>query len=361
MRRATVSASGFGLVPHEKVELLWTNPSGHLQTLATSTADEHGNFGGLNFTIPDTWADGPQKLLVKGVTSGRAGTATVVVEPAVPGAVPSKYFGKPMSQIQLHGAGYHPGEKIEIYFDSLASAPVGTALADRDGNFPATSVTVPAASAGDHAFLVLGKVSGTPVRVPFSVLAFQPWVGLSDYAPQPETAITVTGQDFAPGERVFVWLDAAQGPPLGVGVANAKGVAKVSGAVIVPYDRRGKVNVVAVGSLSQAPVEATMNVRPYTPLFSLSTYAGPPGSTISAKGTGFGHDEVVTIRLGNGGTGPPSATVRTDAHGDFDLQNGLVIPKTEHDGKLAISAEGEHSQQPAGTAFAVVAAMRKTS
>jgi hypothetical protein len=343
------------MAPKEKVTLTRVGADGKVATLATGKADEHGQFSGLNFTVPDSWPDGVETVTAKGASSGRTASATFVVEASTPGAEPSVYFGKPMSPVNFSGAGFHPGEKVDVYFDSLAASPLGDIVADESGTVHVKGIAVPPASPGDHAFLLVGRSSGAPVRVPFSVLAFTPWLALSDYTPQPEKTVNVVANDFAPGEHVAIFLGKAVGQPVTEAIADAKGVARATPAFVVPYQLRGKLVVVAVGNVSQIPVTATLTVRPYTPLFGLSTYAGPPGSLVGVSGQGYGHEEKVTITLGAPGSNPaPSAiTIVTDQNGAFKVAGAVRIPdKTS--GKIQVTAVGEHSQVPASVAFAVL-------
>jgi hypothetical protein len=115
--------------------------------------------------------------------------------------------------------------------------------------------------------------------------------------------------------------------------------------------------VVAIGTISQIPISTTLTVRPYTPTFELSTYAGPPGSMVSANGKGFGHAETLSLVLGEGGntsSATPTVTIVTKPDGSFHLTQPFRIPDTAS-GKLSISIVGEHSVVPVSTTFAVVA------
>jgi hypothetical protein len=358
-RTATVGASGFGMDPHEKLRLEWVNPYGAPTTLATGLADEHGDFAGLTFKVPDNWPDGDQTVKVTGLGSGRAAIAHIAVEASTPGALPSTYFGKPLTPVNFQGGGFQPHEQVDVYFDSFSSAPLSHFEADGSGLVKVNGILVPPASPGDHAFLLVGQRSSAPVRVPFSVLAFTPWLTLTDYTPQPEHSVGVVAHDFAPGEPVAVFLNAPIGRPVAEGRASARGVAQLNPAFEVPYNVRGKLIVVAVGGVSQTAVSATLTVRPYTPLFELSTYAGPPGSLVTAKGSGFGHSERLLLRLGGSTQDPATTTppiaLQSDGAGAFKMVTPFRIPDRAAAGKLVISIVGDRSQIPATTTFAVLA------
>src|SRR5712692_5531011 len=69
--RATLSASGFGLLPREKIELERVTPEFPSTVLATGLTDQHGEFGGLSFKVPDAWPNGEQTVKIVGLTSKR--------------------------------------------------------------------------------------------------------------------------------------------------------------------------------------------------------------------------------------------------------------------------------------------------
>jgi len=350
MRGATVNASGFGFLPNEQLRLERENPGAKSTTLATGKADKNGNYS-LNFRVDDSWPDNAQTVRVVGLTSGWQASTPIAIVSGSPGAQPSTYFGKPLTPVDFSGGGFHPGEKVTVYFDSLASPNLGQLTADQYGVVHVKGIRVPLANAGQHAFLLVGETSAAPVRIPFSVLAFAPWLSLSTYTPQPEAAVSVVGHDFAPGETVSLFLDQPIGKPLAQGTVGTNGTVTLS-AFEVPWNLRGKLKVVAIGSATQTLAEAGLTVLPYTPTFELSSYAGTPGSTTVATGTGFAKNEMVTVSLGDG-AGTSVASVTTNAKGTF-TSGQIRIPSQIHAGKLAVRAVGAHSQEPMLLTYAVL-------
>lgn len=350
MRGATVNASGFGFQPFEQLRLERENPGAKPTTLTVGKADKDGNFS-LSFKVEDAWPDNARVIQVVGVKSGRQASANIEVDSGNPGALPSTYFGKPLTPVDFSGGGFRPGETVSVYFDSLATSRLGTYTADQYGTVHVKGIQVPLSTAGQHAFLLVGQNSAAPVRIPFSVLDFSPWLSLSSYTPQPEQSVTVTGHDFAPGERVALFLNQPTGQPVVQGAADKKGNATLP-SFAVPWNIRGPLIVVVVGSETQKPVQTTLKVRPYTPTFEISSYAGPPGSTISAKGQGFAKNETLTLTLGEG-AGAPTITAHTDAKGNL-VGAPIHIPTSAQAGKLTVQAVGDHSQQPAQVTYAVL-------
>lgn len=351
-RGSVVVASGFGFDPGEKLKLTRKDPFGKSATVASAKADKHGNFSGLLIRVADSWPNGLETVTVEGAGSHRQASAHFDLEGSPPGAKPTTYSGKPMSDVSFSGGGFQPGEEVDVYFDSLASPVLAQFRANQTGVVHVSGVAVPISAPGQHAFLLMGKRSGAPVRIPFSVLAFTPWLALSSYTPQPEQTIGVTGHDFAPGERVAIFLGAVGGQPVAQATANAKGIFQAKSAFTVPYDQRGKVNVIAIGVQSQATASALLTVQPYTPTFTLTRYAGPPGTAFGVKGSGFAKNEQVTIEVGVG-QNPLSVQAHTDAKGNLTLAKPIEIPKNTSSGKLKVSAEGAHSQAPVSVTFAV--------
>jgi len=352
-RRSVITASGYGFDSFEKVRLERTVGSAKPQILVTSKTDKDGNFSGAVFKIQDVWPNGDQTVAVIGLTSGRRATAQFAVEGGMPGAAPTTYSGKPMSQVSFSGGGFHPNEPITIYFDSLNSTPIGGLRADSAGNVHVKGITVPPSAPGDHAFLLVGTQSQAPVRIPFSVLAFNPWLGLTTYTPQPEAIIGVTGHDFAPGERVVVFLDSTQGPPLANAIVNQKGEFDLKSAITIPWNRRGKLKVFAVGTVSQVVADTTLTVMPYTPTFGLTTYAGPPGTIVGLTGQGFAHAEHLTVEMVVNNH-PIAFDIVTDSAGQIAHSPTIRVPDRAPAGKLPVTVVGEHSQVPASVTFAVL-------
>ncbi|HLH73525.1 MAG TPA: hypothetical protein VKX96_09590 [Chloroflexota bacterium] len=352
-RRQVISVSGFGFAPNEKIRVEHVIGDNQLQTLATTKTDKDGNFAGATFRIADSWPSGGQTVEVIGLTSGRRARARFVLEDGLPGAAPTTYSGKPFSQVSFKGAGFHPNEPITVYFDSLDTTPITHLRADTSGNVQVKNVTVPATSPGDHAFLIVGQTSQAPVRVPFSVLAFNPWLGLTNYTPQPETTVGVTGHDFAPGERVAIFLDSPTGLPIAEAVVDQHNEFNLASAFAVPWNRRGKLKVYAVGTISQVVADTTLTVLPYTPTFGLTTYAGPPGTVVGLTGQGFAHLEHLTIEL-NVNNRLVAFNIQTDPSGRIAGMPTIRIPDRAPAGKLPVTAIGEHSQVPASVTFAVL-------
>ncbi len=352
-RRSVVVASGLGFQPKEKLRVSKLNLSGPPTVIATPNADEHGNFSGVVIRVADTWPNGPQRFEVEGLTSHRRAQAQFELEGSPPGAQPTTYSGKPMSLVSFSGGGFAPREQVEVYFDSLDSPVLAHFTADQIGVVHVSGVAVPMSAPGQHAFLLVGRTSRAPVRVPFSVLSLSPWVSLSSYTPQPEQDVGVFGHDFVPGERVAIFLDSIGGRPVALATVDTHGTFQANPAFEIPFDRIGKMTVIAVGTSSQATATTTLTVRPFTPLLELSRYAGPPGTVVHVKGQGFAKDETIHLELGNGQQAL-SFLAHTDGKGRITAASTIQIPKNMPAGKVPVTAEGEHSRTSTSVTFAVI-------
>ncbi len=80
----------------------------------------------------------------------------------------------------------------------------------------------------------------------------------------------------------------------------------------------------------------------------LSTAVGPPTTTVSLTGVGFGSNELVDLYFGL----TDVALVSTNASGAFTY-NGFVVPASAQPGASWISAEGRHSGAGAQASFLV--------
>jgi outer membrane protein assembly factor BamB len=80
----------------------------------------------------------------------------------------------------------------------------------------------------------------------------------------------------------------------------------------------------------------------------LSASSGPPGSSITVAGTGFGPQELVDLYAGT----TDEALVTTDVHGNFAYA-GFVVPSASQPGPLRLTAAGRHSGLAAQAAFLV--------
>lgn len=353
-QNSEVVARGVGFEPFEDVLVSIYNSSGDLENeVGLIQADKEGNFADAKFAVANTVAPGEHVVVATGQKSGVSGQASFQVQPSGPWLALDSYSEKPYARVTFKGGGFDPREDIALYFDSVSTNPVGTLRADAYGGLTGASVTVPMLGAGQHSFILMGQTSRTTVSSPFSVLGFYPWVGLSSYSPQPEQSIGFIGHDFAPRERVSYFLNTISTNVLGTVAADGNGNFETENIFEIPTSAVGELTLVFYGGTSQMPITATLNVLPFNPGLELSTYAGPPGTSVSFIGQGFARDETVHVYLGQAG-GREISTLTTDQTGSFKGAGEFRMPFDAGSGKITLTAVGEKSRVPVSLVFAVL-------
>src|SRR5262249_23649621 len=152
--------------------------------------------------------------------------------------------------------------------------------------------------------------------------------------------VSVSGLGFAPGETVHLFTGEAGGTLVGAADADGSGTLHATGAFTIPTAPRGALQGGAVGAGSGLPVKATLTVQPFEPSLWLSAYAGHPGSTVAFTGTGYAHDDVLSVYLGAAAT--PAATF--PAHqGAFSDAGTVRIPFGTPGGMLPLTVRGAAS------------------
>jgi len=350
---AKVSLTGEGFKPSDALTV--TLQGDGLQAerqVARAFASKDGRLENVAFDVP---ADLPPGRYVVQVAakSGRTAQASFQLTGGQPGLEPDVYAAKPGSQVKFSGGGFQPGERVDVYFDSLSTDPLATVEAGQAGTIKMASVPVPLSPEGEHAFVFVGERSRTPVRVPFSVTGLYPWINVDNYTPLPQQAVGVSGEDFFPGERVRIYLNAVAPTPVAVATATAKGVVDLPAAVPIPVDLRGEATVIAVGELSGNQATATIAVQDFTPALELTTYSGPPGTTIAFTGSAFAADETIHVYGGRPQDKRELTSFQTGPNGAFKGVGGFQLPLDTPAGKLTLTAVGEKSKVPINLVFAV--------
>src|SRR5439155_21932756 len=106
-----------------------------------------------------------------------------------------------------------PNEAVQVRLGSPTGKRLAVVHANAGGNVSGR-VMVPELSAGSYPLFLVGQQSHTPTSVSLNIEGFHPWVTLSTYAPSSQTRQGWHGEDFAPGEKVLVYLNQRTGEPL---------------------------------------------------------------------------------------------------------------------------------------------------
>src|SRR5256885_1238234 len=107
------------------------------------------------------------------------------------------------------------------------------------GHIAFDGLHIPIAAAGTHIFVVQGA-RGEIAAVPFTELAFMPFLLLSTCSSLPEPPVSVSGQDFAPDEAVHLFLGDVGSRFLGDVRADDTGVLRATAAFTIPTSARAR-------------------------------------------------------------------------------------------------------------------------
>jgi hypothetical protein len=326
------------------------------QDVGFAQADQGGSFGGISFNIPEGIGGGTFVVLAQQENSDKVARATGQVQSASPTVKFGTQVGKPGDRITISAKGFVPNETVNVYFNSIGSDPVAQLQADQGGGLGRASVTVPYGAAGSNSFILMGEKSQSPVTVQFLMLNFYPAAGVSVYAAKADTALTFSGTDFGPSERVNIYLNSLQSPPVASVETDAEGAFTNAGEFVIPFSLSGKNTFIFVGDQSQAAVTAGFDVLPYTPYAEASTYGARPGTTITFYGRDFARDEVVRVYVGRGqgSAGSEVSCFKTDSRGAISGVGGYTIPHDAEPGKTTFVLVGDKSKAEAPVAFQVM-------
>ncbi|HEU5379718.1 MAG TPA: protein phosphatase 2C domain-containing protein [Ktedonobacteraceae bacterium] len=211
-----------------------------------------------------------QSLVVnqEGSHSGQVAAPTPHKIPPLVGL--EAYSLQPEHGFGFYGSGFAPGELVEALLanqDGVPSPRSGLMLArsyaNAGGNV-AGHAYIPLLPSGDYALLFVGLQSKMPFIVNLNIRGFTPWVMLSDYAPPPHSMMGFSGQDFAPGEPVLVYLNHQGKQPIARIKADSTGRFENKQAWKLP-DVSGKNTLIFVGTYSGTVATAAFIPLPPTP------------------------------------------------------------------------------------------------
>ncbi|WP_240037276.1 GH92 family glycosyl hydrolase [Orlajensenia leifsoniae] len=190
------------------------------------------------------------------------------------------------TEIAVTGDGFKAGESVTV---SLATATPVTATveADSDGTIT-TTVTVPTdAAPGTYALVATGADSRMPATATVTVVpeettpVYTPQVHSDATSGRPGDKVTVTGEGFAPGEKITVEVHS---DPVVVGTAEATARGAFSVTFEVPEVPVGDHEVVVTGDTSDVPVSFAFEVlAPQVPGDGSTGTDGPKNPSVVAE------------------------------------------------------------------------------
>jgi hypothetical protein len=250
------------------------------------------------------------------VTAGGEGSVTVV----------GKAAGKPGDTATISGAGFGPGEKVDVYWGHVGGSPAATLTADGSGSIGRAQVPVGVAPVGSTTIVLVGQKTKTMAVAAYQMLGLYPVTTSQPYAVLGGKPLSFSGSGFAPGEQVLLYLNASGGTPALTATADGGGNFHVS--FVVPFGLKGSQTLTAIGEQSRASVSSGFDVLPYTPSAQASTYSALPGTTISFYGSGFAAGELVDVYAGStpGDRGQVVTSFRVGAAGSAAAAGQYAIP-----------------------------------
>jgi hypothetical protein len=319
----TISLTGSGFAPNETVNIT----AGSLTT--SVAADINGSFKS-NVTLPFGQTKNSLAIVSTGDLSHASSTTTITLAPYLPQVSPSTYYAQPGTPMSFSGSGFAPNEPITI---SLNGTLIGNESADSKGNLVSTgNYVLPFGKTASYT--VNGLISGASDTMNIGLAQFYAGLQLNNYYGDGGSSVIASGSGFAPNENVEI----SSGSSVLTSVAaDAEG--NFSTNIVIPYVAPGKLNIEAIGSLSNATANTGYTVAQVYNSVELGNYAVPAGKAVNILGSGFFANEPITVA-----TNRTTGSYSFDADSDGNLNdNGFVLDPSLAPGTLTLTITGEYS------------------
>jgi hypothetical protein len=351
---AEVGVNGSGFDPGARVRVLLSTGNSKPAEVATGKVDRNGAVM-AEFTFPEGAATAGDEhvVTVHQVNSDKVAEAELMAQAGVATAKLSDDTAAPGDSLSVNAAGFLPRETVNVFWGRVAGKPTATLKADESGSLSKESVKVGVAPTGESTLILVGAKSQSAAVAPFTMLGLYPTAASKPYAARAGDPIAVSGDGFAPGERVLVHVNQATGSPAFVEETDSRGdVAGVS--FRVPFGLKGKQTLILTGEQSRASVSTGFSVLPYQPTARANTYGGLPGTILTFYVKDFAPDEVVHVYIGRGqgSQGERVSEFRVDGKGSATAAGEYVIPR-DAQGKLTLTLVGTKSEASTTTTVSV--------
>ncbi len=311
------------------------------QTLAVANVVSSSQ---INAIVPDMPSSSVAITVHTGSTAVRGATSFKVV----PGLVLTPSTGPPGTAVSVSGGGFGKVVTISLSFDGTtltSPAPV----TNSSGSFGPVSIKVPAAViAGSHTISAKG---GTPVLTAQAVFTVTPAIVLSPAAGPPGSAVKVSGTGFGKAEKISLSFDGttltSPAP-----VTNSSGSFGPTSITVPAAVTAGSHTISALGGTTGLLAHAAFTV---TPKIVVSPGTGPPGTSVSVSGVGFGPSEGVDVYF----DATDLTLADTGATGSFGPVS-ITVPGSAVPGTHTVSAQGRQSGAFAQATFTVTPAPAPT-
>lgn len=331
----TLSFTAGGFRGGEIVTTWLARPDGSSQDALSYTRADSSGLIFWNWEIPDTAPAGVWRLVVRGVQTGGLREIPFIIErdtplppppPAAAGTV-QPAVGLPDERFFFTASGFRPDELVRFWLEEPGGVPYETTSeirADADGNLTWDWKAPRLAVGGQWVMITRGRLSGTRVRIPFTVepVARPPQQGTN----QPTNRVAAGSEidffarGFERGELVQTWVEGPDGYARYFPDRNAKGdEGLVEWDWFVPRDQpAGLYRTIAQSFLNRTRVIIDFEVTRDTPApqespTSVTPASGTRGTTFTFRAA-YEPGERVSYWL----TDPDGRTVRATDEGTRD-------------------------------------------
>ena len=251
--------------------------------------------------------------------------------------------------VPLHGAGFAPGERINLQVEGAVERVHASLAADSSGHLDGTAELEVAPNAEGTVHLVaIGSHSHLQASASFGVVPLVATLRLSPYAALPGAPVDVFGQGYAPGEPVDL---AVGGKLLRIVRADNGGNLQLPTAFTVQYDAAaGQLIVAATGVLSHHAAWQNLGVEALQPWATASSYAVHPGDHIQFDAHGFAVGEQVAVYAGEAIVGQSNGPA--DGQGTIGGLGPVTVPSGEQ--QVVYTLQGKRSGARAAVTISVL-------
>ncbi|HEY6542857.1 MAG TPA: PQQ-binding-like beta-propeller repeat protein [Ktedonobacteraceae bacterium] len=160
-----VNVTGQGYASGETVNIFWnyTGPG-----TGTKVAKVKAGFSGTvatSFSVPAA-TNGAYMVAAVGVSSASVTQNTFTL---AHGLASNPTIASPGTNVTATGTGFQAGETVNLYLDSASGSPLGTAIADTNGNINKSLALSSSTTPGAHSLIGVGQTSQTSFTANLSV------------------------------------------------------------------------------------------------------------------------------------------------------------------------------------------------
>jgi hypothetical protein len=296
-----VDVSGDGFAAYSDIEIYFDS-----NDITSARTNSRGSFYGAIITVPETVGGGHTIAASDGIY------APIVNFQIVPKIELNPMPEKVGDKISISGTGYGSQTELYFYIDGYA-VDYSSTLTDTNGSFTAKNFIIPPLDHGNHVLTVRDERYNTATKT-FSITQ---GLSISPASGSVGTVVTLNGSGF--GENRVIRLNFG-----GLNVSEispAEIPTSVMGSFTVSFtvapSRGGTYTISATDNTYTATINFTV-----TGSATLSTTAGPTGSTVTVTGSSFLAGNTVIVRF----EGTPVASAIADSEGDFTTT--LKIPQS---------------------------------